>query len=86
MDEERDHLRDVARAAAAWVKAEADYHALIRPTAEDAANAPWPKAFTDELHRRAVEVAQRHDELVRALSRLTEVAPGLLDPRSGSAG
>jgi hypothetical protein len=72
--DELELLRDVARAAAAFVKAEADcdtYTLGLRVRPED----EWTLEDVEELHRLSSACVERHQELIRALDRLAETDP-----------
>jgi hypothetical protein len=81
MDDELERLRDVARAAAEWLRVETSYRDRVS-AAVDAPAEPRPQAFTDELYRLSSAVSRQEAELVRALKRVAEVNADLVSARS----
>jgi hypothetical protein len=74
MSDELERLRDVARAAGAHVKAEADYDSLLsrlRLRSED----EWTQVEVEELHRLSLTGIDCYQELIRALDRLAKLDP-----------
>ncbi|HKB02819.1 MAG TPA: hypothetical protein VKD90_11410 [Gemmataceae bacterium] len=80
MTDELERLRDVARAAAEWLRAEGSYRNRVRAAVESPAE-PRTQAFADELYRLSAVVGDQEAELVRALKRLAEVNPDLISAR-----
>jgi hypothetical protein len=79
MGDELDRLRDVARAAAAMVRAQAAYQAH----GAQLRDRPADFSITHELgdtHRLATAARAGEEQLIAALARLGQVAPDLLIP------
>ena len=76
---EHELLRDVARLAAAMLRAEAAYQEHMTPAVARRDDLSiWTPQFIEENHRLAKDAADREDELVRALDRLAAVNPELV--------
>ena len=77
MNDELERLRDVARAAAAHMRAEDEHDSFlfglrIRPEDE------WAPDEVEQLHRLSLATVDRAQELIQALARLAEVSPELV--------
>ena len=69
MSDELERLRDVARAAAAFVEAEDKFLALARAFNDEG------QPIGDQLHQATYALHPRGDDLRRALARLAELNP-----------
>jgi hypothetical protein len=73
MNDELERLRDVARAAAALIKADDESAARIRPLRDQ--SEPPPAEELREIHRLSGIYFARRAELVTALAQLTKLDP-----------
>jgi hypothetical protein len=78
MDNELELLRDVARAAAAFVRAQQVYVEFMLPHAGKP-EGQWGMDVVKGAARLAATTTEREEELARALDRLAEVSPGLVN-------
>ena len=74
MNDELERLRDVARAAAAYLKADDESLASLRPFS-DGPRQPPTEASVQEARRLSRAAHDRRTELVQALARLAELNP-----------
>jgi hypothetical protein len=78
MNDELERLRDVARAAAALLRAQVAWHAYCGPLLSRLSEAATTADFHLQVSRLKTLAANREVELVVAIARLAEVNPTLV--------